>query len=137
MFNLILAIICGLLILGLQQIFQTHGLPTPEPLVEVSSFISFTRIEHFPPLSLITASNNFATTYQEEFTTVAYSSHLSSPLLQNRHKERHFYFLHTNGLTVPSALAAGLSGANASSSIILTASVAEVVAGAISMGLGG
>ncbi|XP_010424951.1 PREDICTED: vacuolar iron transporter 1 [Camelina sativa] len=43
----------------------------------------------------------------------------------------------SDGLTVPFALAAGLSGANASSSIVLTAGVAEVAAGAISMGLGG
>ncbi|RID60292.1 hypothetical protein BRARA_F03456 [Brassica rapa] len=43
----------------------------------------------------------------------------------------------SDGLTVPFALAAGLSGANASSSIILTAGIAEVAAGAISMGLGG
>lgn len=43
----------------------------------------------------------------------------------------------SDGLTVPFALAAGLSGANASSSIILTAGLAEVAAGAISMGLGG
>lgn len=43
----------------------------------------------------------------------------------------------SDGLTVPFALAAGLSGANASSSIVLTAGLAEVAAGAISMGLGG
>ncbi|CAH8363522.1 unnamed protein product [Eruca vesicaria subsp. sativa] len=43
----------------------------------------------------------------------------------------------SDGLTVPFALAAGLSGANAPSSIILTAGIAEVAAGAISMGLGG
>jgi len=43
----------------------------------------------------------------------------------------------SDGLTVPFALAAGLSGANASSSIILTAGIAEVAAGAISMVLGG
>ncbi|KAL1219522.1 Vacuolar iron transporter 1 [Cardamine amara subsp. amara] len=43
----------------------------------------------------------------------------------------------SDGLTVPFALAAGLSGANASSSFVLTAGIAEVAAGAISMGLGG
>ncbi|KAL5721915.1 Vacuolar iron transporter 1 [Ranunculus cassubicifolius] len=43
----------------------------------------------------------------------------------------------SDGLTVPFALAAGLSGANVSASIILTAGLAEVAAGAISMGLGG
>lgn len=43
----------------------------------------------------------------------------------------------SDGLTVPFALAAGLSGAVESSSIILTAGLAEVAAGAIAMGLGG
>lgn len=66
------------------------------------------------------------------------------PLLQ--HKEKHFTAGEmvrdviigvSDGLTVPFALAAGLSGANASSSIVLTAGLAEVAAGAISMGLGG
>jgi len=43
----------------------------------------------------------------------------------------------SDGLTVPFALAAGLSGAVASSSIIVTAGLAEIVAGSIAMGLGG
>jgi vacuolar iron transporter family protein len=42
-----------------------------------------------------------------------------------------------DGLTVPFALAAGLAGAVASSTIIVTAGLAEIVAGAIAMGLGG
>ncbi|XP_030442748.1 vacuolar iron transporter 1-like [Syzygium oleosum] len=66
--------------------------------------------------------------------------------LLNQHTESHFTSGEivrdiiigvSDGLTVPFALAAGLSGANAPSSIVLTAGVAEVVAGAISMGLGG
>ena len=43
----------------------------------------------------------------------------------------------SDGLTVPFALAAGLSGAVASSGIIVTAGIAEIVAGSIAMGLGG
>eukprot|EP00249_Psilotum_nudum_P027412 c35041_g1_i1 orf=91-795(-) len=43
----------------------------------------------------------------------------------------------SDGLTVPFALAAGLSGSTASSSIVVTAGLAEVGAGAIAMGLGG
>ena len=43
----------------------------------------------------------------------------------------------SDGLTVPFALAAGLSGAVAHNSIIITAGIAELVAGSISMGLGG
>ncbi|MEE1944558.1 VIT1/CCC1 transporter family protein [Pedobacter sp. KR3-3] len=43
----------------------------------------------------------------------------------------------SDGLTVPFALAAGLSGAVSSNSIIITAGIAEIVAGCIAMGLGG
>jgi VIT1/CCC1 family predicted Fe2+/Mn2+ transporter len=43
----------------------------------------------------------------------------------------------SDGLTVPFALAAGLSGAVASTGIIVTAGLAEIAAGSISMGLGG
>ncbi|OWM68698.1 vacuolar iron transporter 1 [Punica granatum] len=66
--------------------------------------------------------------------------------LLNSHEETHFtagdvvrdiIIGVSDGLTVPFALAAGLSGANATSSIVLTAGIAEVAAGAISMGLGG
>ena len=62
------------------------------------------------------------------------------------HMERHFRASQTvrdivigmaDGLTVPFALAAGLSGAVASSHIITTAGIAEIAAGAIAMGLGG
>jgi VIT1/CCC1 family predicted Fe2+/Mn2+ transporter len=43
----------------------------------------------------------------------------------------------SDGLTVPFALAAGLSGAVAGTMIIVTAGLAEVAAGSIAMGLGG
>jgi VIT1/CCC1 family predicted Fe2+/Mn2+ transporter len=43
----------------------------------------------------------------------------------------------SDGLTVPFALAAGLSGAVSNNSIIITAGIAEIVAGSIAMGLGG
>lgn len=43
----------------------------------------------------------------------------------------------SDGLTVPFALAAGISGALAASNIVVTAGVAELAAGGISMGLGG
>lgn len=65
---------------------------------------------------------------------------------QTHHVEKHFTSSESvrdivigmsDGLTVPFALAAGLSGAVASSSIIVTAGLAEVAAGAIAMGLGG
>ena len=65
---------------------------------------------------------------------------------QTPHTERHFTAGDTvrdivigmsDGLTVPFALAAGLSGAVSSSGIIITAGLAEIAAGAIAMGLGG
>ena len=62
------------------------------------------------------------------------------------HIEKHFTASETardvvigmaDGLTVPFALAAGLSAAVSSTAIIVTAGLAEIVAGAIAMGLGG
>ena len=43
----------------------------------------------------------------------------------------------SDGLTVPFALAAGLSGAVVSTGIIVIAGIAEIAAGSIAMGLGG
>jgi vacuolar iron transporter family protein len=43
----------------------------------------------------------------------------------------------SDGLTVPFALAAGLSGAVDSTHIVITAGLAEIAAGSIAMGLGG
>ncbi|HVC94472.1 MAG TPA: VIT1/CCC1 transporter family protein [Pirellulales bacterium] len=65
---------------------------------------------------------------------------------QTPHVEKHFTASATvrdvvigmsDGLTVPFALAAGLSGAVEKAGIIVTAGVAEIAAGAIAMGLGG
>src|SRR5882757_56657 len=62
------------------------------------------------------------------------------------HIEKHFTASDTirdiiigmsDGLTVPFALAAGLSGAAASTVVVVTAGLAEIAAGSISMGLGG
>ena len=43
----------------------------------------------------------------------------------------------SDGLTVPFALAAGLSGAVSSSHVVVIAGLAEIAAGSIAMGLGG
>jgi ABC-type sulfate/molybdate transport systems ATPase subunit len=43
----------------------------------------------------------------------------------------------SDGLTVPFALAAGLSGAVQSTGLIIIAGLAEIAAGSIAMGLGG
>lgn len=43
----------------------------------------------------------------------------------------------SDGLTVPFALTAGLSGAVVSNNIVITAGIAEIIAGSIAMGLGG
>jgi VIT1/CCC1 family predicted Fe2+/Mn2+ transporter len=64
----------------------------------------------------------------------------------HHHTERHFTggdFVRdtvigmADGLTVPFALAAGLTGAIESTGLIVTAGVAEIAAGSIAMGLGG
>jgi len=65
---------------------------------------------------------------------------------QTPHIEKHFTASATvrdivigmsDGLTVPFALAAGLSGAVTDTSLIVTAGLAEIAAGSIAMGLGG
>jgi len=65
---------------------------------------------------------------------------------QTPHTERHFTASDvvrdivigmSDGLTVPFALAAGLTGAIAKTNIIVTAGLAEIAAGSIAMGLGG
>ena len=65
---------------------------------------------------------------------------------QRPHIEHHFTASETvrdvvigmsDGLTVPFALAAGLTGAVAANHIIVTAGLAEIAAGSIAMGLGG
>ncbi len=43
----------------------------------------------------------------------------------------------SDGLTVPFALAAGISSAVSSNDIVVTAGIAEIIAGSIAMGLGG
>lgn len=65
---------------------------------------------------------------------------------QTEHVEKHFTASDTvrdlvigmsDGLTVPFALAAGLSGAVTATRIVVTAGLAEIAAGSIAMGLGG
>jgi vacuolar iron transporter family protein len=65
---------------------------------------------------------------------------------QTRHVEKHFtasavvrdiVIGMSDGLTVPFALAAGLSGAIDNTAVVITAGLAEVAAGSIAMGLGG
>lgn len=56
---------------------------------------------------------------------------------QSSEKVRDFVIGMADGLTVPFALAAGLSGAVDSTSIVITAGLAEIAAGSIAMGLGG
>lgn len=65
---------------------------------------------------------------------------------QTPHIEKHFTSTEfvrdivigmSDGLTVPFALAAGLTGVVSSSHIIVTAGLSEVAAGSIAIGLGG
>ena len=73
-------------------------------------------------------------------------THLHLTKATHTHKEQHFGQSDTvrdivigmsDGLTVPFALAAGLSGAVDSTGIIVIAGIAEIAAGSIAMGLGG
>jgi VIT1/CCC1 family predicted Fe2+/Mn2+ transporter len=78
---------------------------------------------------------------------IAHAPHSHSPhSIRDPHIEGHFQSTETvrdiviglsDGLTVPFALAAGLSGAVASSHIVVLAGLAEIAAGSIAMGLGG
>jgi VIT1/CCC1 family predicted Fe2+/Mn2+ transporter len=70
----------------------------------------------------------------------------NNPSMHDHHEEEHFNSSEivkdivigmADGLTVPFALAAGLSGAVDSNTIIITAGIAEIIAGSIAMGLGG
>ena len=74
------------------------------------------------------------------------AGHIPRSFAQPQHVEHHFTATAavrdvvigmSDGLTVPFALAAGISGAIASSHIVVTAGIAELAAGGISMGLGG
>ncbi|MBA2937162.1 VIT1/CCC1 transporter family protein [Paenibacillus sp. CGMCC 1.16610] len=65
---------------------------------------------------------------------------------QNRHVEKHFaapdlirdiVIGMADGLTVPFALAAGLSGTVSNTHLVIIAGLAEIAAGSIAMGLGG
>lgn len=66
--------------------------------------------------------------------------------MEHLHEEKHFtgneivrdiVIGMSDGLTVPFALAAGLSNTSLSNGLIVTAGIAEIIAGSIAMGLGG
>ena len=74
------------------------------------------------------------------------NSELSVSAHGHIHREEHVFGADTirdivigmsDGLTVPFALAAGLSGAVLHTSLIIIAGLAEIAAGSIAMGLGG
>ena len=69
-----------------------------------------------------------------------------TPVPATPHVEKHFTSIETvrdivtgmaDGLTIPFALAAGLATAVASTKVIVTTDLADIVAGAIAIGLGG
>src|SRR5204863_2038474 len=86
--------------------------------------------------------------YEEchERMAVALGKDFTRRFMHTPHVEKHFTASATirdivigmsDGLTVPFALAAGLSGAVDTTAVIVTAGLAEVAAGSIAMGLGG
>jgi VIT1/CCC1 family predicted Fe2+/Mn2+ transporter len=81
-----------------------------------------------------------------KLTTVGSIKNMEINMPTTPHIERHFTATEmvrdvvigmSDGLTVPFALAAGISGAGAATNIIVTAGLAEIAAGSIAMGLGG
>src|SRR5512136_65247 len=81
-----------------------------------------------------------------DFHRNASNRRLETLMPQTPHVEQHFEASEavrdvvigmSDGLTVPFALAAGLSGAVAASHVVVTAGFAEIAAGSIAMGLGG
>jgi VIT1/CCC1 family predicted Fe2+/Mn2+ transporter len=63
--------------------------------------------------------------------------HATEEHFESSEKVRDFVIGMSDGLTVPFALAAGLSGAVNDTAIVITAGLAEIAAGSIAMGLGG
>jgi VIT1/CCC1 family predicted Fe2+/Mn2+ transporter len=88
--------------------------------------------------------HEFVTVLNARLTPPLYNTHNCMPITP--HTETHFtsgervrdiVIGMSDGLTVPFALAAGLSGAVNSTHVVITAGLAEIAAGSIAMGLGG
>jgi VIT1/CCC1 family predicted Fe2+/Mn2+ transporter len=108
----------------------------------------FTQVKTSGPYPVQTASLRFrlASVYAVLHYTTAMPEVAHVPHTHGPHVEGHFESTETvrdiviglsDGLTVPFALAAGLSGAVTSSKIVVLAGLAEIAAGSIAMGLGG
>src|SRR6266550_8997146 len=96
--------------------------------------------------SILVRSAGTGTVYASQEAVLSKFTIEETLMPQTPHIERHFTGSETvkdmvigmaDGLTVPFALAAGLSGAIETTSIIVTAGLAEIAAGSIAMGLGG
>jgi len=79
--------------------------------------------------------------YTTQMHEVAHAPHSHGPHIEGHFESsevvRDIVIGLSDGLTVPFALAAGLSGAVASTHIVVLAGLAEIAAGSIAMGLGG
>src|SRR5436190_8226276 len=96
--------------------------------------------------SILVRSAGTGTVYASQEAVLSKFTIEETLMPQTPHIERHFTGSETvkdivigmaDGLTVPFALAAGLSGAIETTGIIVTAGLAEIAAGSIAMGLGG
>jgi hypothetical protein len=88
-----------------------------------------------PSPSTATVSNEIAIPVASSSSSVSSHEH-AEPHFGSAEVVRDIVIGLSDGLTVPFALAAGLATFN-NSNLVVTAGMAEVVAGAISMGLGG
>ena len=145
------AIAVGMLAVSGNRELHLHGSLYRSPL----TINSYSRSNRFStsaraagPPSIFTRTMSISTRDVVSRTAKTNLPLLSSrwPMPQTPHVEKHFTSTETvrdivigmsDGLTVPFALAAGLSGAVEATGIIITAGLAEIAAGSIAMGLGG
>ncbi len=76
-------------------------------------------------------------TISEETHPMSSDEHVEKHFHRDRRRARYRYSECPTVLLLPFALAAGLTGAVASTAIVVTAGFAEIAAGSIAMGLGG
>ena len=151
---LIKSAIFGVLLIALKIIEETalgvfHGKPVEEAmptmangsLQEILMTATILFVGLIPFFALVELERVLGT---EELRTFIWGKRVEAA--PGEHVERHFLNSETvrdvvigmaDGLTVPFALAAGVSAAIASTHVVVTAGLAEIIAGATAMGLGG
>jgi len=121
-------------------------LPLPEFRACVARYQGEHKVRGFSCLDQFSCLAFARLTYRESLRDIETCLRAEDTMPQTPHIEKHFTASEivrdivigmSDGLTVPFALAAGLTGAVASTGIMVTAGLAEIAAGSIAMGLGG